>query len=380
MLQEHPTLERQAGSRAADRRWRGLPAVPRITLVGIILLAGLFAVLWFWVPIYLRDYLNKRGQEFPDYICHVGSVQLDLITCGIQLHDVSLVKRAGKIPVPFFKGPNVHIALQWREVIHGSFRSNITLEQPVVNFVKGPTKTESQTFLEPQWVEEVKKLVPLRINRFEVHRGDVHYFEFDASPRIDLEMDQVELALDNLTNSAKSTSEFPSTVLLTGRPFKRGKLRLDMAVNVDIKEPTFKEQLRLREIPAPALNSFLAKYAGVYAKSGDVAFYSEIVSEKGGFKGYLKPFFQDLKFEPVPKDRGGLEEIWAGIMNGLKDIFENDDKIVATQVPVSGNYKDPDLDFWTAAFGVIKNAYFEALAQGFQTPQLAPVPTKPEKG
>lgn len=246
-----------------------------------------------------------------------------------------------------------------------------------MNFVQGPTKDQSQTFLDPSWVQEVKKLVPLRINRFEVHQGDIHYYEFDASPRIDLEMDQTELVLDNLTNNSKSASEFPSTVLLTGRPFKRGSLEADMNVNVDIKQPTFKEQIRLQNIPAPALNSFLAKYAGVYAKSGNLAFYSEMISEKGSFKGYLKPFFEDLQFEPMPKDRQGVEAIWAGIMNGIKDIFENDNKVVATQIPVSGDYKNPDLDFWSAAFGVVKNAYFQALAQGLQKPELAPVTEKP---
>lgn len=344
--------------------------------IRVALLVAIIVILWVIVPLCLRDYLNRRGAQLPDYVCHIESVQLDLLLCGVNLHGVSLVKRSGNIPVPFVTCPHIHIALQWREILHGSLRSDITMNQPVVNFVQGPNKNQSQTFLEPQWVEAVKKLVPLRINRFEVHEGDIHYYEFDASPKIDLEMDRAELVLDNLTNSARATNEFPSTALLTGRPFKRGRLDLKMALNVDLKQPTFKEQIRLENIPAPALNAFLAKYAGVYAKSGDLAFYSEMVSEKGSFKGYLKPFFQDLQFEPMPKDRHGLEALWASILNGIKDVFEDDNKTVATQVPVSGTYKDPDLDFWTAAFGVIKNAYLEALAQGFQTPQLAPIPEK----
>jgi hypothetical protein len=336
--------------------------------------ATLALLLWFVFPVMLRNYLNKRGAELPDYICHIDSIQLDLLTCGINLSNVSLVKRTGHIPVPFFHCPGVYIALQWNQVLHGSLRSSITLSQPVVNFVEGPTQDQSQTFLEPEWVEEVKHLVPLQINHFEIHQGDIHYYEFDASPQIDMEIDQMNVTLDNLTNSDRLATEFPSTAMVTGRPFKRGKLELNMALNVDLKEPTFKDQIRLKNIPAPALNAFLAKYASVYAKSGDLAFYSEMVSEKGAFKGYLRPYFQDLQFEPVPKDRDGLAALWAGIMNGLKDVFENDDKIVATQIPVAGNYKDPNLDFWSAAFGLIKNAYFQALAQGFRTPELAPVP------
>jgi len=359
--------------------WGVLSTTRRVALRCFLVLAILATVLWFVVPIQLRNFLNQKGSELPDYVCHIDAVRLDLLLCGINLDGVHLVKRSGKIPVPFLDSPRVHIALQWREVLHLSFRSNITLYQPVINFVQGPTEAQSQLFLEPVWVKEVERLVPLQINRFEVRQGDLHYYEFDASPEINLEMDRVELVLDNLTNSAKLKTEFPSTASLTGRPFKRGEMELHMSFNTEIKQPTFKDQLRLKNIPAPALNAFLAKYASVYAKSGNLAFYSEMVSHKGTYNGYLRPYFSDLAFEPVPKDRGGLGAIWASIMNGIKDILENDDNIVATQVPVSGDYKNPDIDFWTAAFGLIRNAWFEALAQGFQHPELAPAPEKPAK-
>jgi hypothetical protein len=359
--------------------WLVLSTSRRILLRFFLVLAIIATLLWFVVPVELRNFLNKKGAELPDYVCHIDAVRLDVLLCGINLDGVQLVKQSGKIPVPFLTCPNIHIALQWRELLHLCFRSNITMTRPVVNFVQGPSEAQSQTFLEPVWVQEVEHLVPLQINRFEIVQGDIHYYEFDASPEIDLEMDQVELVLDNLSNSAKLKTEFPSTAVLQGRPFKRGKLELHMGFNTEIKQPTFKDQIHLQNIPAPALNSFLAKYASVYAKSGDLAFYSEMLSEKGTFKGYLKPFFQDLQFQPVPKDRNGLAALWATIMNGLKDVLENEDNVVATQIPVSGNYNNPDLDFWSAAFGLIKNAYFQALAQGFQHPELSPVPDKPAK-
>ncbi len=189
-------------------------------------------------------------------------------------------------------------------------------------------------------------------------------------------MDQVELSLDNLTNSNGTKSLMPSTAVLTGRPFKVGKLDARLALNVDLKQPTFAEKVRLVDIPAPALNAFLAKYGSVYAKSGDLAFYTEMVSAKGDFNGYIKPFFKNLQFEPMPKDRDGLGALWASLVNGMKDILENDDNAVATKIPVSGHYDNPDVDFWSAAFGLVKNAYLQALAQGFDHPEIAPAPEK----
>jgi hypothetical protein len=350
----------------------------RILFLLLLLLLSVLFFFWFIAPSELRNYLNKRGGQLPDYRFHTREVEIHLWNCSLDLVDVQLVKKSGDIPVPFFICPRVRIAMQWREILHANLRSSISLIQPVVNFVQGPSEEQSQTYLEPAWVTEVKQLVPLQINRFTVTQGDIHFYDFHADPRIDLEMDQVELRLDNLTNSNHTHSLMPSTAVLTGRPFKVGKFDAHLALNVDMKQPTFAEKIQLEDIPAPALNAFLAKYGSVYAKSGDLAFYTEMVSAKGDFQGYVKPFFQNLEFEPMPKDRNGLAAIWAGLVNGVKDVLENNDNAVATKIPVSGHYSDPNVDFLSAAFGLIKNAYLQALAQGFDKPELAPAPEKQE--
>jgi hypothetical protein len=350
----------------------------RTTLIVALVVLVAFLAVWYTTPYVLRDYLNRKGESLPDYHLHIDWVRIHPWNCSLDVEQVRLAKRSDEIPVPFFTCPRIHVAMQWEEIFHGTLRSSISLIQPVVNFVQGPTPETSQTFLEPAWVTAVKQLVPLRINRFTVTQGDVHFYDFHADPKIDLEMDQVELSLDNLTNSNHSSALMPSTAVLTGRPFKVGKLDAHLAVNVDLKQPTFAEKVRLEDIPAPALNAFLAKYGSVYAKSGELAFYTEMVSAKGDFNGYVKPFFQNLQFEPMPKDRNGLAALWASIVNGVKDLLENKDDAVATKIPVSGHYSNPDIDFWSAAFGLIRNAYLQALAQGFDHPEIAPAPEKQE--
>jgi hypothetical protein len=373
-------LKSRPASTARSPISRGLAHVARslgrTTLIVALVMLVAFLFVWYATPYFLRDYLNRQGEHLPDYHLHIEWVRIHPWNCSLDVERVRLTKRSDEIPVPFFTCPRVHVAMQWEEIFHGTLRSSISLVQPIVNFVQGPTPETSQTFLEPAWVTAVKQLVPLRINRFTVTQGDVHFYDFHADPKIDLQMDQVELSLDNLTNSNHSSSLMPSTAVLTGRPFKVGKLDAHLAVNVDLKQPTFAEKVRLEDIPAPALNAFLAKYGSVYAKSGELAFYTEMVSAKGNFNGYVKPFFQNLQFEPMPKDRNGLAAIWAAIVNGMKDLLENKDDAVATKIPISGHYSDPDIDFWSAAFGLIRNAYLQALAQGFDHPEIAPAPEK----
>jgi hypothetical protein len=348
------------------------------TLATLFVLLVLFMIVWYTTPYVLRDYLNKRGSELPDYHLNINWVEIHPWNCSLDLIDLTLAKKANIIRVPFYRGERVHIALQWSRVIHFDLLSRITCIRPVVNFVNGPTPATSQTVLEPEWVQTVKQMVPLRINQFQVVEGDLHYYDFQAQPEINLEMTHLNLVASNLVNATHSKALMPTAVVLSGRPFLVGQLKLELNCNVDLKQPTFSEKVKLTDIPAVDLNSFLAKYGSVYAKSGTLDFYSEMVSKEGHFEGYLKPYFQNLSFEPVPKDRGTLAAIWAGIANGIKSLVTNDQGVIATDVPVKGEYKDPNLDFWTAAFGIIQNAYFEALAKGFNSPQIAPAPVAPQ--
>ena len=349
----------------------------RGVLSAILVALVLFLAVWYLTPYFLRDYINKRGSELPDYHLNVNWVEIHPLTCSLDILDLTLAKKSNLVPVPFYKGPDVRVALQWDRVIHFDLLSSITVIRPVVNFVTGPTPAQSQTILEPAWVSAVKKLVPLRINHFQVIEGDLHYYDFHAQPEINLEMNHLNVVAENLTNATHSKALMPTSVVMSGNPFLKGHLKVELNANVDLKQPTFSEKVKLSNIPAVGLNSFLAKYASVYARSGDLDFYSEMVSKEGHFEGYLKPYFQDLAFEPVPKDRGTLAAIWASLANGVKDLVSNDEDVIATDVPVKGDYKDPNVDFWTAAFGVLRNAYIEALAKGFNTPELAPAPVAP---
>ena len=371
------TLDRQIDPKTEPKPLLPIGRLARrlgtVVLSTLLVLLILFLVVWYTTPYVLRDYLNRKGSSLPDYDLNIHWVQINPITARIDLDNVVLKKKTNLIPVPFFVCPRVHIAMQWSELIRLDFRSNIVLRQPTVNFVNGPTPETTQTVLEPAWVSAVKQLVPLRINRFEVDQGDLHYYDFHADPQIDMELTNLFVSADNLTNTTRSHDLMPTTVVITGNPFKVGTLDAHLAVNVDLKQPTFSEKVKLEHIPAVDLNSFLAKYASVYAKSGDLSLYTEMVSKEGRFDGYAKPFFSNLQFEPMPKDRHGLAALWAGLVNGVKGLVEDDRKVIATDVPIKGTYSDPNIDFWSAAFGAIRNAYFAAIAQGFHHPELAPL-------
>ena len=340
----------------------------------LLVLLILFMVIWYATPYYLIRFIEKKADALPDYKLRIHWIQINPIACSCDLEGLVLQKKSNLIPVPFFVADRVHVAMQWTQLIHFDLRSNITLLAPVVNFVHGPTAETSQTILEPAWVTAVKQIVPLRINQFKIHNGDVHYYDFHAEPKINLQIMDLDLEADNLTNTTKSKDLMPQSIRVSAHPIsKSAGLEALLRVNVDIKPPTFSEKISLDKVPLTGLNSFIAKYSSVYAKSGTFSLYSECLSENGGYKGYLRPYFKNLVFEPLPKDKDSIAALWSTIANGVKDILENGKTdTVATDIPVKGNYSDPKMDYMAAFFGILQNAYIHALTEQFKTPELAP--------
>ncbi len=87
--------------------FKGLNNAAKLSLIGGLLI---LAIVWFATPYFLRDYLNKTGEGLPDYHLHIEWVQINPLTCSIDVDGVRLAKRSDEIPVPFFTCPRVHVA------------------------------------------------------------------------------------------------------------------------------------------------------------------------------------------------------------------------------------------------------------------------------
>ncbi len=351
-------------SNFSGRAWKLATGIPRAAIIVGVVLAAVSIFLWFAVPIWTVNYMNERLDTLPDYRGHIDHVGINIWDASMDTYRVKLVKKNGEVPLPFFVSPQIHISLQWSEIFNGTFRSFITIYEPVINAVAGKSDSSSQFSTSRQLVDELKQLVPFKINRLDVVNGDVHFYDRRESPPVELEMDQIQVSAENLTNSQELTSHYPSTVQITGRPLCKGKLNIDVKTNLAIKEPTFVQKVSVEAVPASALNSALSKYIRLRASSGTIDLFSEIRSEHGRFVGYVKPFFENLNFDSTQEDRDSPLELWSDFANLIKHAFESDQQIVATRVDLSGDFEDPQTDLFAAFLGVLNNAWFEALKKG----------------
>lgn len=76
-----------------------------------------------------------------------------------------------KIPVPFFSSKQIDLSIEWSALLHASLVGKIKFIDPGISFVQGPTEKESQNGGGTNFIATIKKLFPVKINRFDVQIG-----------------------------------------------------------------------------------------------------------------------------------------------------------------------------------------------------------------
>jgi hypothetical protein len=371
LLSANPTLEprfsHQVFSSAALRSGPRFGSTRNRLIVESILLglAVVLAVVWFSAPYFARDYINRGLADLPDYTGRVESVRIHPLTASLDIYDVHLDKRTGEIPVHFFYSPRWNISLQWSQISRGVKRASVTIFNPQINLIAGPDPVQNQIFIGKVWLEAIKNLIPWRVNQVTIHQGDIHY----------LELSQVEVAADNMSNSKGLKIPLPATVKITARPLLTGTFEMNLAVNFDEQFATFTQNFRMEHVPAVGANSVLQKHLKVRVKSGEIGIYSELTSDKGIYHGYVKSFFYHLEFEPKPSDEGSPGVIWSGVLNTVKGLFESDKQVIATQSELSGRVDQLQVDSTSVIMGILSNAYIQALRTGFDPTHAPAKPT-----
>jgi hypothetical protein len=255
---------------------------------------------WFWalgalvaalvglrlaVPTLIQRYVNRTLDRIPEYDGRIGDVDLHLWRGAYSIEDVSLVKTTGKVPVPLFAARNVDFSMEWKALWHGKLVGEIVLEEPQINFVSGPSDAQTQAGVDASWIERVKELFPVKLNRVEVHHGTIHYRDFHSSPKVDMLMKQVEGVATNLTNHPMPDELLPAYIFATGVPPGHGTFQVESRMDPLAAQPTFKINAEMKDVALPSLNDFLRAYGSIDAEAGTISIYTEIAAADGRSRG-----------------------------------------------------------------------------------------------
>jgi len=343
--------------------WRKLS---RRSFIAILVVATLLVAARLALPYAVQRYVNQVLSQIPGYRGQIGTVTISLWRGAYQIRDLRLDTLSGKVPVPFFEAKTVDLMIEWSELFHGALVGQITLYQPKLNYVTGPTAAESQTSIDESWQQSVTELFPLRINRLQVVSGEVHFHNFYSQPPVDLVLNDIHADATNLQNSRRHGENLFATVDITGHPLKEASLRVHLLVDPLAPKPTFTMNGELLHVPLEQLNTYFMAYGDFEIKGGQLDLYTELTASKGNVKGYVKPILQHTAVNVwsghETKPAQYVIEPLVALLSLIMKNWSHDQ--FATTIPVSGNFDDPSLDSWTAFINLLKNAWVEAVKPG----------------
>jgi hypothetical protein len=325
---------------------------------------ALLVVVRLCLPYVVKYYINKTlANDIDGYTGSISDVDLHLYRGAYTIDSLKLLKKEGKVPVPFISADKIDVSIEWKALFDGSLVAEIRTLHPQINFVDGPSKEQTQTGEEGNWRETVNNLFPLQINTFTVNNGEIHFQNFNTSPKVDVYISQLNLVAHNLTNSKDIPKKLASTVDGEAKILDSGRLKLHVETNPLQEQPPFNLDLAISEVPIVKLNDFLKAYANIDMEKGTFALYSEFAGDNGKFKGYVKPIFKDIKVLDVKDDKNKpLRMIWEAGIGLVSMIFKNHrEDQVATKIPVSGDLSDPKVDVWQTVVKVLENAFVKAI-------------------
>lgn len=329
----------------------------------VIIILGVLLCVRIALPYVILHYANKKLASLEGYYGHIDDIDLNLYRGAYVINDVFINNVSDKDTTDFFKCKQIDLSVEWNAIFNGKIVGEVEFEQPVINYTmgreigKGKMKEDSTNF-----IQLVKDFMPLRINRFAVVNGEIHYVDLGKNPVVDVPMTAVNIEGKGLTNETDSTVALPATIDMSAALYN-GRLTVNTKLDPLNKQPTFDLNATLTNTNLVNFNNFFRAYGKFDVEKGSMGLFCEVAARDGEFTGYVKPLLSDVQILKLSKEEGNLAQIaWEAFLGGVVQLFTNQPKDqFATKVEFSGKFSKPEVDVVSAIFAVLRNAFIQAL-------------------
>lgn len=333
----------------------------------VVLLAVLLIAARLHLPTAVRNHLNRVLDRNGAYTGSVGDVDLALWRGAFAVRDLEIVKRNGKVRVPFVSVPEASGSIRWGALFrHGAIVLQVRVEGPVIRIVAAPTEAQRQDGSGARWQRTLEELTPIDVDRLTVAGGRAEFHDFHSDPQVHVQLTDIALVARNLTNLRDPETPMPAHVELRATPMNAGRLDLRADLDPLAPTPTFDVDLELTGMLLEPWNSFLRAYGRFDVEAGSIALFAEVQAKDGRFDGYLKPFVKDLdvlRLEAESKEQNPFQSAWEALVGATAEILQNQPtERLATRIPLSGTVENPETEFWPVFANVLRNAFVEAFA------------------
>jgi Domain of Unknown Function (DUF748) len=343
-------------------RWRRASKPVRIAIVAVVVL---LIVARLCLPSAVERYVNRQLNRAHDYGGRIGHVDIQLYRGQYRIHAIQIFKRDHGGELPLFAATRLDLAIEWRELFHGSVVGQVVMVRPQLNF------EETQTGTNVSWDQMLGSLFPFKLNRMDVLDGQVHFRSPHANPPVDIYLTNVTVTATNLGNSREIKSELPAGVVAHASTVGGGGVKLNLRLNPLKASPTYEITAEITNVALAGLNDFFKAYGKFDVESGQFAMFASVAAKDGNYEGYLKVFFGKLKVFKWEKEKkkDALEIFWQAVVGATTTLLKNQfNDQLATRIPISGTYGDKSVGVWSAIGTLLRNAFIRALIPRLDEP------------
>lgn len=347
-------------------------------LLGLLILIGIFS------PMIIQYHLNHNVfRDMGNYTGRVEDVDVNWWSGSYRLKELVLWRKGGNQDVPFFRVEDFSIGLSWDAIRRGAIRAGVVLENAELNFLDAERAEKRQTGKGTNWLDVLEELLPTTLHRLEIRRSRITFQNFDAEPKIDIQAQEIDALITNLTNVKDHEGRRVATAQLDAKILGDAPITAQARFDpFDFNDFLFAAEVR--QIDLTRVNNLTAHYANVDFASGHGSLFAEFTARDGQLSGYVKPLLEDVNivsWEQDVKQQGDnpLQLLWEGMLGFLKTLFTNSEtRQFATQIEFEGTLDEATVKSWGAVLGVIRNAFVEALDERYE--ELTPLTRSISKG
>jgi hypothetical protein len=334
-----------------------LNRINRIVLAVILLLI----IVRIFLPSIIKTGLNwYLGNKIVSYEGHIDDFDLTLYRGAYQVQGLDLWKKGLDKKSALVHADEIDLSLAWRALLRGQLLGDLTIDGLKLNFIDSESRKKKQFGGEEKnWNQVLKKVIPVSIESLKIRHSEVHFVNRDYRVPVDIYADQLSLDATNLRNTDRKDILLPSQASLEGRIQKDAKFKVKGQINL-LRDPmAFNMDGEMNQFNLQKLNNFFIVYGPFTFTQGSLSLFSEVATREGMIKGYVKPFFKDVKMianqERFVSAKHGLFEILLGTANII--LKNPGPDATATKLEFEGSLKSPDVNAWGAVLASLKNAF-----------------------
>ena len=313
-------------------------------------------------PLALR-WVNQRLDAIEGYHGSLQDLDLNILRGRVTFDSLILEIDSGGFTRPFVNLPAGEAHVQLGALFRGRLVSEVYLDNPELTVEISPTTSSSNLVESVDWVQVIRDLGVIQVNRFETRNARFTFVDNSVSPPIELWADSIGVEATNLATVYNTDQALPSEISLQGVTVGQGDFAMHGSMYLLRSVPNMDLELSYEQGSLTEFNPAFREYARLDLESGNLACYAEWAVRNDTIAGYVKPLFEQVRVvDWQEKPEGALQAMWEGVVGLFALPLHNrkSDRIAA-RIPISGTVSDVDQGILPALGSLLLNAFIRPL-------------------